>query len=403
MNIQQYAPTPARWLIIGQRLVFPFLVIAAIAIVIGVFYAVSTPNTYKATVRLLPPFGEQDTLTVMQGAVGANPAPSWWEPEDTNEANFIIIGVLKSDRVSDGVIKQLDLLNRLNIDSVPNARRWLDETVTVLQDRHKLILIEVVTDDQLLSTDVANAFSFQLKETERSIRADHHQFKRDRVGARLDDNRQRLLDKELEFQQFKQKYGVVDIETQTRVAVELHSRLKELEAEELVELSAKSKFLNTGHEDMMARLARLEKIQDLTTSITDSGNFEDPKKNPSLQVLPDLQRKFLQFVHEIELLKEASRLLNLELEVVNVFDAGKFPETTILDQARVPDVSSSASVKKCVVLAVAAVAFIFCFCVVVADLILHFIPPYLLSFWYIRLLRGSLRILRLKPIYNSAL
>ncbi|MEM9479670.1 MAG: hypothetical protein AAGA58_08465 [Verrucomicrobiota bacterium] len=385
-----YVPIIRRWGVICGKLARPFLVIAAGICAFTLLKSFFQEPEYTATARMLPPFGEQDSLAVMQGAMGGYPTPSWWEPEDTNEANFIIIGMLKSDLVVDHVTASTKLVKRLELESVAEARTWLRSHSEITQDKHKLLVINVTTHEPELSQEIANAFLAGLKDAQRTLRKSQRSYQQAQVEARVSANRESLAKVEMSFERFKSEHNIVDVDTQTKSTVELLAHIQQLDASLRVEMSGYSPFLSEKTSTVGKLKSRLAKIEELEGSLLGEESSSESLALPDLKVLPSLQREFAAFTHQIELLRETSHLLNKQLEVIRVYEAGMLPETTVLDYAPLPYSNVAPSKPKLLLIAIVITFFLYLIGVALTDLALHFLPSYIRE---LRPLRFAYRIL----------
>jgi capsule polysaccharide export protein KpsE/RkpR len=205
------------------------------------------PNKYTAKASLLPP---QQNLTmsgqlleimggnVLPGAVGVGGggmggmAASLLGLKTPGE---IYVSMMKSDKVSDRIIARFNLMDLYGAKFIEDGRKALSKNANITAGKKDgLIVIEVTSITPRLSAEMANAF---IEELERLLQALAMQEAKGRL-AFLEKERiqasQNLTKAEEAVRLFSEENSVLQIDTQTRGALEYIARLRaEIDSKEV--------------------------------------------------------------------------------------------------------------------------------------------------------------------------
>lgn len=223
------------------------IIIASAAVtVLTYLYLFCTPNTYKATVRLLPP--EQNlTLSaqlldslggrVSPGVRGAGPGMGGMAASflGLKSAGDMYVAMMTSETVLDHIIARFHLMKLYKTRYLADARKALSKNTKIIAGKKdSIIVIEVTATTPKLAAEMANAF---IEELDRLLQGLALQEAKGRL-AFLEKERlqasQKLSKAEESVRLFSEQNSVLQIDTQTRGAIEYIARLRaEIDAKEV--------------------------------------------------------------------------------------------------------------------------------------------------------------------------
>lgn len=223
------------------------IIIASAAVtVLTYLYLFCSPNTYKATARLLPP--EQNlTLSaqlldslggrVSPGVRGAGPGMGGMAASllGLKSAGDMYVAMMTSETVLDHIIARFHLMKLYKTRYLADARKALSKNTKIIAGKKdSIIVIEVDAATPKLAAEMANAF---IEELDRLLQGLALQEAKGRL-AFLEKERlqasQKLSKAEDSVRRFSEQNSVLQIDTQTRGAIEYIARLRaEIDAKEV--------------------------------------------------------------------------------------------------------------------------------------------------------------------------
>ncbi len=218
------------------------IIIASAAVtVLTYFYLFFAPNSYKATARLLPP---QQNLTlsaqlldslgsrVSPGASGGGGGMGGMGGMAASllglkSAGDLYVSMMTSDPVLDRIIAQFHLMEVYKTKSLELARKQLGKNAKVTcGSKDGIIVIEVTSTNPKLAAEIANAF---IEELDRLLQGLALQEAKGRL-AFLEKERlqasQNLTKAEESVRLFSEQNSVIQIDTQTKGAIEYVAKLR---------------------------------------------------------------------------------------------------------------------------------------------------------------------------------
>jgi uncharacterized protein involved in exopolysaccharide biosynthesis len=222
------------------------IIVSAAVTVLTYLYLFCTPNTYKATARLLPP--EQNLTLSAQlldslggraspGVRGAGPGMGGMAASllGLKSAGDMYVAMMTSETVLDHIIARFHLMKLYKTRYLADARKALSKNTKIIAGKKdSIIVIEVDATTPKLAAEMANAF---IEELDRLLQGLALQEAKGRL-AFLEKERlqasQKLSKAEESVRLFSEQNSVLQIDTQTRGAIEYIARLRaEIDAKEV--------------------------------------------------------------------------------------------------------------------------------------------------------------------------
>jgi tyrosine-protein kinase Etk/Wzc len=201
------------------------------------------PNKYTAVTRLLPPQQNITLSSQLLSNIGAGVIPGN-EPSTGLMAASLLgiktpvdlyIAILGSDSVLDRIIARFDLIKLYKVKYPEDARKTLRKRAIISgSNKNTIITIEVTDRDAKRAAEIANAFIEELDQllqrlTHGEARERQAFLEKERVQAMHN-----LTKAEETLRTFSEKNSVLQIDTQTRGAIEYIAKLRgQIDAKEV--------------------------------------------------------------------------------------------------------------------------------------------------------------------------
>ncbi len=348
-----------------KKMIF-FVVFLAIALSISI--SLILPKMYTATARILPP---QETKTGLSGLLSqaggmlGDLAGGFITAKTGPE---LYVGILESRTVADILIKKFDLKKIYE-------KEYLEKTYEKLADRSdikvardtQVISVSVKDRDPQRAADMANLYVDALDQINRKVNITEGQRKRAFLETRLGKVKEDLVKAELDLKEFQEKYKLVSIDEQARVAIEGAAQIKGEIIAAQTELQVLRQFgterqneaivLKSKIRELKNQLAKIERGAPGTASL--KGN-KTAKNNSDFYIpfneLPELGMQLVRLMREAKIQEEIFKLITTQYELAKIEEAKDVDTIQILDRAVPPDYKSSPK-RALIVILSAVVAF----------------------------------------------
>jgi len=201
------------------------------------------PNKYTAAARMLPPQQNMTLSSQLLSNLGAGVAPGSGPGAGGMAASLLglkspadlYVAMLNCDSLLDRIIARFSLMKLYNVKYPEDARKTLSKRANISGGgKNTIISIEVTDKDATRAAEIANAF---IEELDKLLQRLAHQEARERQ-AFLEQERvqaiHNLTRAEETLRTFSEKNSVLQIDTQTRGAIEYIARLRgEIDAKEV--------------------------------------------------------------------------------------------------------------------------------------------------------------------------
>jgi uncharacterized protein involved in exopolysaccharide biosynthesis len=327
--------------------------IVFLAIVLSVTISLLLPKMYTATARILPPQESKTGLSGLLSQAGGMLGDLAGGLISGKSGPELYVGILKSRTVADMLIKEFDLKKVYK-------KEFLEKTYEKLAKRSE---IQVSTDTQVISVsvedrdpqraaDMANLYVDALDRINRKVNITEGQRKRAFLETRLKKVKEDLVEAELVLKEFQEKYKVVSIDEQAKVAIEGAARIKGEIIAAQTELQVLRQFgterqneaimLKSKIRELKNQLARIESGSIGTASlkknkpVKDDSDFYIP-----FDELPALGMQLIRLMREAKIQEEVFKLITTQYELAKIEEAKDVDTIQILDRAAPPDYKSS--------------------------------------------------------------
>ncbi len=215
-----------KWMIAG---------LTSLCALLGVAVALLLPPMFTGKTVLMPPQQQQSAaasaLASLGGLAGlAGLATGIKSPDDT------YVALLKSDRLTDVLIKAFDLKNRYESKYLADARKEFASNTRVTADKKSgLITVEVDDKDPGVAANMANRYVEELRKLLGTLAVTEAQQRRTFFEQQVTRGKEQLAQAEFSFKQAQQKSGMqvtqALAESGVRASVELRVQIASREVQ----------------------------------------------------------------------------------------------------------------------------------------------------------------------------
>ena len=333
-----------------KRMIF-YIVFAAV--ILSVVVSLLLPRMYTATARVLPPkepdSGLSTLLTQSGGPLGSL-AGSFMKGKTTSD---LYVGMLKSRTVADVLIKEFNLKELYKKKYLEDVYKHLAKRINIRVSRKDQIISVAVEDkDPRRAADMANTYLDALDRINRTVNITEGQRKRIFLEKRLQEAKKDLFRAEIGLKEFQEKYKLVSIKEQAKVAIEGAAKIKgeivvaETELEVLKQFGTERQneavMLKSKIAELQNQLAKIESGNPGTNVLKEHGmveggsNFYIP-----FNELPALGMQLGRLIREAKIQEKVFELLTSQYEVAQIEEAKDVNTIQILDRAVPSDKKSS--------------------------------------------------------------
>lgn len=333
--------------------------------VITVIVTLLLPNIYTGITKVLPPQQTQSTSTVLAqlgslaglagGAVGAG----------LKNPNDLYIGMLKSRTVADNLIQRFDLNKLYNQQYQSGTRKRLQEVTSIASGRDGIITIEVDDEDPKRAAALANGYVEELFKLTKVLALTEASQRRLFFERQMEDAKKNLARAELSARQGLEKGGIVQVEGQGRVMLEMTARLRAQITVKEIETGVLRAFATEQNPEVVRNqqeigvlkreLARIEGSSSDRSRIPSSTNSEGAD---NLRLLREL--KYQEAIYE---------LLARQFEIAKIDEAKDSAIIQVMDKAIEPDRKSKPRRSLIIPLAMLIALFLAIFVALVRELL----------------------------------
>ncbi len=308
-------------------IIFNFFIVSLLA----AMFSYMLPIWYRSSATILPP---QAGGSGMQGGMaGGNPL-AMLGLGSTNEELGHYISILKSRRLRETVIKELDLMRVYSSELMDDALSRFDGSMEIAVSDEGALTFSMYDRDSLRAKLIVDAILRELGATTIELGSLAGQVNRRFIYARIEAVEQELMQIERKFRDFTARYGTYDLPAQIVVVIEQLVQMELQLAQVEVEFNVASRTLDERHPQLeLLRNQRDElgaKLEELMAG-TGKGNLI-----PNLEELPDITIEFVRLKRDMEIQGTILAYLYPQYEQARLQEAKDEPTLQVLDYPHVP-------------------------------------------------------------------
>jgi len=300
------------------------------AAVVSAVYALTLPNVYSATAKVLPPQKESGAgLSALLGAGGL----AGLAAGGLGSGSDVYLGILKSRSLEDAVAQRLDLAKVYETKTAEATRLRLDNALNVRAGKDGIINITVEDRDSKRSAQLANIFVDELMRTTVRLNLTKAGTERLFLEKRLDVVRKDLKAAEDDLKSFSQRNRIVQMESQAKASIEGITRMKGELSRKEVQLAVLLRQQTEQSPDVQSVRAAINRLRaELATLTGDSS----PDGIPSVSNVPGVGLEYARKMREMKTQELLFEQLTKQYEMAKLSEAKDSSSLQVLDEAVPP-------------------------------------------------------------------
>ena len=337
----------------------------AFGLLVSTLAAFLIPKSYTSTTQLMPPDSQSTSGMAMMAAMAAKAGGGLGAVAGDllglKSSGALFIGVLRSQTSQDRLIEQFDLRKVYGARLFIDARRKLDESTSISEDRKSGIITISVTDHSpQRAAALASAYVDQLNTLVSELSTSSARREREFLEERLKVAKIDLDDASNKLAQFSSKNNTLDIEQEGKamldaagtIAGEMIAAQSQLEGLRQIytDNNSRVRSLNARVAELRKQLEKLGGTQANAVNGTGASpeQIGDPSAAraggglpyPTIKSLPLLGAKYADFYRRAKIQETVYELLTEQYELAKVQEAKETPSVKVLDPARIPEKKS---------------------------------------------------------------
>jgi|SRR5580700_6147746 capsule polysaccharide export protein KpsE/RkpR len=326
-------------------------------LVLASIVAVLIPNSYQATVRLMPPesssiSGSSALLGLMLGTGGSSGPGSGssgglssavGDLLGTQKPGPLFIGILASRTITDRMIDRFDLRKVYWRKSYGAARKKLFSRVSFVEDKKSgIITITVDDNDRGRVTAMAQAYVDELNGLLSHVNTSAASREREFLEKRLAAINLELQDATKILSDFSSRNATLDPQDQAKAMLDSAALLEAQLIAAKSELGGLQQIYTGQNVRVRSLQAHISELEQQLNAFGGKGykgsTTLDPNSlYPSIRQLPVLGREYAELYRRAKVDEAVFELLTESYELAKVQEAKDTPSVKVLDAARLPE------------------------------------------------------------------
>jgi capsule polysaccharide export protein KpsE/RkpR len=339
----------ARVLWAGRRLLART---AAVGLVAGVAVALLIPTLYQSRVRIMPPDSQNGAATLLAAISGNKNIPGGLTQLAGNLFGLRNTGALFTDLLGSRTVQD-HLIDKFNLQKVywkryrRDARKKLAARTDVSEDRKSGVITLAVEDhDRQRAQQMAQDYVDQLNHLVASVNTSSARRERIFIEQRLTTVKQDLEDAERQLADFSSKNATLDVNQQTKAAVESAAMLQG----QLIAAKSQLESLQQIYSDNNIRVrslrAQIDELQrqlqkmsgtSSTVEALPLGAQDNNAIYPPLRQIPLLGARWLDLYRRARIQEQVYELLTQQYELARIEEAKSIPIVRVIDPPDFPE------------------------------------------------------------------
>jgi tyrosine-protein kinase Etk/Wzc len=319
------------------------LCVAFCAVLVGLIISLLLPVKYTASTAILPPQQNSSAGAALMSQLGGlgSIASLGGGALGLKNPNDLQVAMLKSRTVEDAMIDRFHLQERYHAKHKSDARKKFEKIAGVDNgSKDGLIRVTITDHDAQYATEMANGYVEEFKKFSATLAVTEASQRRLFFEQQLSQAKDNLATAEEDLKRTEEKTGLIQLDAQTRAAIQLVAELRAQIAAKQVEISAMRSFATAENPALQIAEQQLEGLrlqeQKMGAASENSPNQLVPKGN--------IQESGIEYVRKLRDVKYYETIFDLlarQYEVAKVDEARQGSVVQIVDRAIVPDRRSS--------------------------------------------------------------
>ena len=329
-NFLDHLQALVRW---RRMILISALTVMAVTAVVSLLMT----ERFRATAVLFPPEEEQSDFGLASllskspinlGKIGG---------QGVSAQDFV--PVAKSRSVAEAVIGRFHLDRLWGSENREQALKTFGQRLTLLLSREEFLSVSFEAESPQLASDVANAVVEEMDRAYRRGKSARAGQLREHLAEELGKARVELDGVERSYNAFQKGHMAVNLEEQTKAAIEGASRLIDQIAELRVKIEAGREFMQDSNETLRrleAERRESERLLDGMVGVPDGAGRGEQKLYIPFQQVPDLGMELLKLTRDLKIQEAVYAFLMQKYEEAKYEEAKSTPAVQVLDRAVPP-------------------------------------------------------------------
>jgi tyrosine-protein kinase Etk/Wzc len=310
---------------------------------VGVITSLLLPIKYTASTAILPPQQNSSTGAAMMAQLGSlgSIASLGGGALGLKNPNDLQVAMLKSRTVEEAMVNRFHLQERYHAKRKSDARKRFEQIAEIDNgSKDGLIRVAITDPEAQYAADMANGYVEEYKKFSATLAVTEASQRRLFFEQQLSQAKDNLATAEEDLKRTEQKTGLIQLDAQTRTAIQLVAELRAQIAAKQVEISAMRSFATAENPALQIAEQQLEGLrsqeQKMGAASENSPNQLVPKGN--------IQESGIEYVRKLRDVKYYETIFDLlarQYEVAKIDEARQGSVVQIVDRAIVPDRRSS--------------------------------------------------------------
>ena len=251
------------------------------------------------------------------------------------------VPIAKSRSVAEAVIDRFHLDQLWKSQNREQALKTFGQRLNVQLSREEFLSVSFEAETPQLAADVTNAIVEEMDRAYRRSKSDRASRLRQHLEKELARGQEELKEVEKSFNTFQQAHMAVNLEEQTKAAIEGASHLMDQIAELKVKIGAGREFMTASNENMVRLEAELRETQGLLDRMVGNpdGSAKDgagPQVYIPFNKVPDLGMELLRRTRDLKIQEAVYAFLMQKYQEAKYEEAKATPAVQVLDRAVSP-------------------------------------------------------------------
>jgi tyrosine-protein kinase Etk/Wzc len=317
------------------------LSVTVVTILAGLLLAFVLPVKYTATTSILPPQQTSSAGAALLAQLGGlGPLASAAGSLGLKNPNDLEVALLKSRTVEDAVATRFHLMQQYQFKRMSDARVKLEHMIEVESTtKDPLIRISATNRDPQQAADMANGYVEEFKKLSSTLAVTEAAQRRVFFEGELRQAKENLANAEEYLKETQQKTGLLQLDSQVRVAIESAASLRAQVVAKQVEISAMQSYAGAQNPQLYVAEEQLAALQAQLTKMGSVANGTAPVLTNGTMQQQSLD--YLRRLRDVKYYETIFELLARQLEVAKVDEARQGAMVQVIDKAVMPDRHSS--------------------------------------------------------------
>lgn len=301
------------------------------------------PKWYTATTSVFPPEPKSSISPYAQLLQNLQ-APIFGPTAVGARPGTIYIDILKSRKVGERVIEEFGFKEIYGVNLMSDALDLLRSHTFFTLLENGLLFVSFEDRDPRRAAQVTNRYVELLDEFNRELGVTRASRKREFIEGQLERQKEELVEAEEALKKFQQKNHAVQLDEQTRAAIEIVAGITGEAIKLEVELELLRHYTSLESEEYTRKKKRYEELlSQLSAFQEDSTRSEEDVIRsffPPLERVPRVALEYARLLRNVKVGEKVYELLVTEYQQARIEEARDTPTVQILDTATPPELRS---------------------------------------------------------------